>query len=153
MRTVEDRLASLERSNRRLRFSLVAVVALLSVGLLAGAAMMPAVQAVVRTRKLELVDNQGRTRAVLGMAAGQPTFSLADAQARPRVALTTGSVTGLQVFNISGDTLSMIGTVQNAPFVALQHPTSQGAVYIGLDGPFGFVEIVDPDGFLEFTAP
>lgn len=63
------------------------VVAVLALSTLAVAVQDPKAQ-VVKASRFELVDAEGRTRAVLGMSkGGSPEFDLRDAQGRPRALL------------------------------------------------------------------
>lgn len=150
--TIEDRLAKLERSNRHLRFSLIAVVALAAAGFIAGAAMMPAIGPNIRTRKIEIVDAGGRVRSVWTCVNGHPVLSFADAQARPRAALQLGEPTALRFWDAQGRPRAAIGMSQGYPVMALQG-VGPGNVGMGVDSDGGFIQVVDWLGNYQFEAP
>ena len=93
--TMEERVDRLERRNRQL---LVAVVAMVGVGVLAlfVAGRMATAQAGVetvdelRTKKLVIVDDDGQGRAALVVSEDGPGLFLLDVKGKPRVALTVG---------------------------------------------------------------
>jgi hypothetical protein len=62
---VEERLFRLERSNRRMKLINGALLTLLATGLLMGASY-ETVQQVVKTKRLEVLDTQGKVVAVIG---------------------------------------------------------------------------------------
>ena len=89
--TVDERLAHLERQNRRLAASAFAALMLALLSLLA-AFMRTERSEEVSTRKLRLVDERGVLRATLGPVEQGAAFGLvmSDAQGRPRAHIGVG---------------------------------------------------------------
>ena len=85
--TTEERLARLERKNRRLTLGLVLTAVAAGVVAAAGAARTGAVPEVVTARKFCLVDENGKARAGLFVFEGGPVFTLLDENDKPRVML------------------------------------------------------------------
>lgn len=98
-----DRMAVLERSNRRLKAAVSAIVAAAA----ACATLAMAGDQTVEARRVHLLDDDGKPRVLLSVRAG---LSMLDAKGRPRVVLSVdGEGPGLALY---GET-SQVGMIAN----------------------------------------
>jgi hypothetical protein len=103
LRALADRVLLLERSNRRLKASLSAIVvaaaALLTLGM--------AGDEPIKAKALHLLDDDGKPRVLLSVRAG---LSMLDREGRPRVVLNMdGEGPGLALYG----TTSQVGMIAN----------------------------------------
>jgi hypothetical protein len=86
--TTEERLARLERNNRRLTWALAltGLVAMLIVT--TGMAPTDAVPRQVKAGRFEVVDANGQVRALLGISGAGPGFCVYDEKGKVRAQLT-----------------------------------------------------------------
>jgi hypothetical protein len=110
-RTTEERLAGLERSLARARLGILALGALLVGALAAGAARVSVPSDELRTRRLVVVDVEGRPRVILGQ-------DRADADRISRAA-------GLFLYDVRG--------AERGGFSSF----ADGSVVLGRDAPHG----------------
>lgn len=100
---LSDRVATLERSNRRLR----AVVSTIAAAATAFATLAMAGDQVITAREVRLTDDSGKPRVLLSVRAG---LSMLDAQSRPRVVLSVDNDgPGLALYGES----SRVGMIAN----------------------------------------
>src|SRR5512134_2752458 len=101
--TLGDRVAALERSNRRLKAALSAFVASAA----ACATLAMAGDHTIEARRVHLLDDNGKPRVLLSVRAG---LSMLDEKGRPRVVLSIdGEGPGLALY---GET-SQVGMIAN----------------------------------------
>ncbi len=144
--STEYRLARLERSNRILMITLVTVLGLIGVLLISGAAD-PAGET-VRVHRLEVLDNDGRAYAVLGVDAdGSRGLFVNDEAGRVRLALVHDqSQSALYAMDSTGTI--RIGVAQFAHGgggVALHGEGGKGATVLYHKG-HGSLTFYDDDG-------
>lgn len=103
MRSLEDRIASLERSNRRWRFAVLAAVSAIA-GI---AAAKPSVSEIVRTKELEVVSAAGKTVALIrnNGTLGGATLALYGEKNKARIEITSQRDAG---------TIAVIGDANSA---------------------------------------
>lgn len=112
--------ARVERLERRMRVVVAGWVVSAVVFVLLGVAVQQAVSQseVVRARRIEVVDEAGRTRALLAARPGDgaPALHFLDATGRLRIALVTveGS-TGLSLYDAEGRTRIVLAILPDAP--------------------------------------
>ncbi|GMV07977.1 MAG: hypothetical protein AMXMBFR53_42520 [Gemmatimonadota bacterium] len=127
--TLERRVARLERRSR------VLTVALLLV--LGGAvAWRPQTQDVVRAHRVEVVDAQGRVRAVLDAREEGPSLRLMDASGVARASLADDAE-GTALYLRDGEGTTRVGVAQFAHGgggFALHGPEARGAAVLYLKG-------------------
>jgi hypothetical protein len=115
--SVEERLARVERSNRRLRVALAALVLGAGAAVATGATLAGAAQPEVRTRSLVIVDAQGHTRAQLGVYRGAVSLSLMGRGGGLRAFLSSGSrQTELGLLDPNGILQVRVGLRGSQPF-------------------------------------
>ncbi len=114
------RMERLERASRR--WKLVGLMGLASIAavVLMGQAAVPAVSDEVRTRKLVIVDDEGRPRAVLAAEKDGVTLSLADEAGTNRVVLGTSKEGAqLSLRDETGKTRARLGALRFEPALDL----------------------------------
>lgn len=100
MKSLEQRIEALERSNRRWRYGAVALM--LALGFSAAAKSPPSVVDVTRTRTIEIVNQQGIVVAkITATADGVPTAQFFKADGK--VAINLGVLGGSGFFTIYGE--------------------------------------------------
>ena len=133
---MEVKLSDLQRSNRRLKAMLGALV-LVGGGLIAMAQASPSATDVSQAREFLLRDDSGRVRAVLGTSPdGAVGFSLDDANGQTRVTLAVdrNGSPGLDLFDQSGKRRAIISLGQHGePGAGLYD--AQGKLRTSLDIP------------------
>ncbi|MBU4271382.1 MAG: hypothetical protein KKA28_05920 [Planctomycetes bacterium] len=135
--TIEERVAELERKNRRLTWMLTVAggtVALLAV-LTSCTGMTPAgnaPQESVTARQFVLVDEKGESRAELAVIGDMPGLALADENGKTRAQLTvTDKGPALELYNEKGKLIVAIGAPE--------------------DGGGGIVEVFNSSGIMVAT--
>ena len=88
-RTVEERLAVLERRNRRLTACLCLAGIAFALLVVSGAAEKTITADLIQTRKLEILDQGGRPRAVLDAVGEAPCLQLVDEHRNARAMFGT----------------------------------------------------------------
>jgi hypothetical protein len=113
--SLEERLGDLQRSNRRLRITIVAL-ALVGGALITMAQASPNSSEIVEARQFVLRDASGNVRAVLGSTPeGAVGLNLDDATGRMRVTLDVdyAGSPGLDLFDQSGKRRALISLGQH----------------------------------------
>jgi hypothetical protein len=119
--TIEERVARLERSNRRWRLLAVSALALLGTGGLL--AMRPAEPDELTLRKVVIVDAQGRQRVVLSGSG----LIFADSEEIPRIVMATldNGASAIQHFDAAGRRRIATGTFPDGGASVLQMDTER----------------------------
>ena len=122
-KTLEDRVSRLERSNRWL---VVACAVLVLLPLLAFTATRVQAVDLLRTKKLELVDDAGRVRASLSVVQNEPQFGLFDETGEPRVGVSAGS---LYLWGGTGDAgITLRISSHGSPYLSLSDAAGKSRV-------------------------
>ena len=123
--TMEERVDRLERRNRQL---LVAIAAMVGVGVLAVfvAGRMATAQASVetveevRTKKLVVVDDLGKVRAALAVTGDGPALLLLDTKSKPRATLSVfKDAPGFILRDANGEARAMLAVIGDGPGLVL----------------------------------
>lgn len=121
--TVEERLARLEGSNRRLRAALVVVVAGFAAALLMAAKTATSKDlAEIRSSAFILVDDRGLARAKLWLTKYGTEFDMNGEDGTPRVSILADNERvsgGLTVSDSRGRTRAGIGVIDDAPSILI----------------------------------
>jgi hypothetical protein len=124
------RLSELERSNRRLRKFMLAIVALSVVGLFTAAKAQES--RTVEAEKFVLVDSRGTVKAVLESKDATTALKFFDEQSRPVAEFSVdknGPAIGLQ--SASGESLTLSATKESTG-MAVVNAKTQIAVALGV---------------------
>jgi len=155
--TIEERLTQLERKNRRLTLALVVAGLATSLAVAVGMAAPGAVSEEVKAHQFNLVDENGKTRASLGMFKGGPSLTLFDENGNRRAALAVDPLavdkgnSSFSLFDEKGKPRVELGIVESGGggidvyntfdknVVSIQAGKANcGAVYVNkLDGSLG----------------
>jgi hypothetical protein len=138
MDTLEDRVAKLERENRRWKRGAVLVLAVLSGLVLMGQTPRPRVSDEVRTRSLVIVDQAGKERAALSAFKEGPRLSLWDEAGNERVALYANKDEGHLSLRdqVGNERASLQGGKDGAAlFLQDEAGKEQVSLYAGKEGP------------------
>jgi hypothetical protein len=121
MDTLESRVATLERENRRWKRGAVLALAVLGGLVLMGQAPRSRVSDEVRTRALVIVDQAGTMRVGLTAASEGPALALFDRAGNARAALCVNKAgTGLTLHDQEGETrASLIVPPDGSPILQL----------------------------------
>ncbi len=119
--TTEERLARLERKNRRLTLALVLMGVAATLVVTVGMERNEAVSEVVKARNFLLVDENGKTRAALEMIGDESSLVLSDKSGKERATLKVDNDFGpdLRMLDENGKTLAMLVVVKGDPFLDL----------------------------------
>jgi len=165
---IAARLAALERSHRRLRRWLAALVLVALAGLLAGAGD----DGVLAGRTLKLVDDQGRLRVLLTPASGL-SFLGADGRVRAILGLDADGAPGLVLYgdssrailnvNPDGPALALTGArgvlravlalVKGEPGLVFLDGEERERVHLGVDAGSGRGLLRAADGGTTWRVP
>ena len=149
--THENRIEQLEHRCRRLSAAVTALVVLMGVALLTGAAR-PEADGPVRTKKLEIIDSEGTVRIVLGEGDDHGYgVKLNDRSGKFRVALfESPRAAGLNITKGFAYTL-LVG--EDSSGFSLRDPkgTARAVVSVTQDG--AQMQLRDQEGKVVFAAP
>ena len=118
--TIEERLAQLERKNRRLTLALMSVgmAAVMAVAMGQGAPAV--VTQAVKARSFILVDDDGKVRGIFGVVKGGPLLSMYDENGKGRATLTVSSYgPGLTLRDENGKERATLTAVKPGPLLRL----------------------------------
>jgi hypothetical protein len=159
MRSIEERIAALERANGRLRAALAALLVVLAAAASA-AWMVEDVPEVVRARRLEIVDAEGSVAVAAGYAAGEGEggrfgfVEVKNAANAAQVLLSSDTDPDLgarvTVYNELGSEVAHLGTGEMAPR-GKEHGASLSLAFPG-QGGFS-VAASEPHTRLEVSGP
>ena len=133
-----DRLEALERSGRRWRAAAVGSTLALGAVVLGGAQVPGArPEKSIRTQSLSIVDANGRTRAVFGMAtAGGPSIALYEEDGTTRLGVGLARGTPLvRLCDAKGDVAIELDVVDSDPAIRLYDGRDQQRASLVLAGP------------------
>ncbi len=118
--TVEERLTQLERKNRRLTLAMLLTGVAAALVVMIGMARSDAVPDLVRAHRFELLDENGKMRAALGVDKDGPGLVLRDQNEKARAALAVykkGS--GLDLTDEAGKVRAALVVDKKGPWLAL----------------------------------
>lgn len=164
-----ERVTLLERSNRRLRATLLAII--VAAAALANLAM--AGDQTIKAKAVQLIDDDGKPRVLLSPRTG---LSLVDAKGRPRVVLNVdGEGPGLALYgetsqvgmiaNVNnagpaltmrdnqGRTRAMLAAIEPGPGLILWDGNDKESAILTSRGTGGALTLADSDGQPRWRAP
>ncbi|MCH8274174.1 MAG: hypothetical protein IH851_05230 [Armatimonadetes bacterium] len=139
-RTLEDRVARLERANRWLVLVCAGLVVLPMLAIVGWNATQDEqkVTDLIRARKFELVDGDGRTRVRLDTTDDQ-VMRLLNREGRTLASLYAAEESaGIIVFNPEGGTLAALGGDGSGSMLILDHPESNTS-FVAAESGFGLL--------------
>lgn len=148
---LESRIEALEKRTRLLVGALLVVT---SLTLLGAAASPEGDNQVVRAKRFELVDSEGRVRGELALQDGAPVFSLLDAAGRDRLSLHHDAG-GTALFIRDQEGVIRLGAAHfglGGGGFALHGPDSKGAAILYYDES-GSLSFYDTDGNRSLHLP
>ena len=126
MKSIEERVGDLEKSIRRYRAMVLGLVLALVAGIWAGPFLAWAWaegkdrEKIIRCQKLEVVDDQGKIRAILTVSKDAPVLALFDAQGKARVRLAEDKDgPGLELYDTREKLRTGLRVIKNAPVLTL----------------------------------
>jgi hypothetical protein len=126
-----ERLERLERDNRRLKGFAIAALAL-AVALTTIYATQPVPQRVT-AHEFDVVDSSGRARVSMGMALGEPSVSLSDAQGKVRAEMSIGPSGGPSICltDAEGQPRVSMGIASRNVFISIYDAAGNGRASMG----------------------
>ena len=146
--TIEDRLTRLERRNRRLTLALVLIGVVAALIVTTGMDRADAVPEKVTARRFELVDENGKVQAVLGVANDSPFLNLSDKNGKLRVGLgvTMGMVPSLSLFDDNGNPRAGLMVIKDSSILNLSDANGHVRANLGTTKNGGNVLLMDENG-------
>lgn len=148
--SLQDRIETLEESNRRMK-ALVLVVPLLVVFMGAEDADTPAAHTTLSTQELVLNDAEGNARAKLHVGDDGPHLIMLDEKGGVRVRLAASEQEGpaLWLVDSEGWTRGVFRSPQaESPVISLNNPEGKPFLMLGqnTDNGVGFIQMHDREG-------
>lgn len=117
---VKQRLAKLERQNRRMKLSAIASLVIVGAVMLTGQTSRQSTPSELRARSFILVDAQGRQRAILDLKKDEPGLALLDENGNVRALLSLvpeGPI--LDLIGTDGKSAARVDSLLNQPGLVL----------------------------------
>lgn len=155
MRTVEDRLAALERTGRRWRSAAAVLGVCVLVLVSRGAEQKPPTSEEVRTKMLRVVDAKGETVFLVGTNdAGEPSMRLLSEGKDAISAFAKGDFSTFRVHNLKGKPAIYLSTQgEDATVITSRDKEKSVGAGLGTRDGQGVVTIYDKNGTRIFEKP
>jgi hypothetical protein len=153
MDTIEDRLAKLERNNRRFWILCVAAAALFGVGLCLGQSQLSDGKAIaerlsiITAEKFVLVDKEGHARIMLSEEEDGPALRIADSDDRERLRIVVTKMgPAILFYGDDGNARVGLGTFGNTPRLDLFSDWGSVQMKVSKAGPTFLLSDKDEKG-------
>lgn len=160
---LDERIARLERenhrldrSNRRLKFGVLAVFGFAGAVLLMGQAASDNIPQVVRAHYFEVVNKDGKVAASMGLADGLPMLVLFDKGGTPRARMALeGDSVGLAFFDRNEKVRTVLAGRDNGPMaIAFYDRQGQARTTLGIDDKGSpSLQMYDENSNMQWSAP
>ncbi|MDD5222700.1 MAG: hypothetical protein PHE84_01805 [bacterium] len=152
--TIEERLGVLEKSVRHYRILVIGLVLALAASVWAGPLLVSCVRAggkgkdiekTIRCQKLEVVDDHGKTRAVLEVDSdGTPSLNFYDTQEKVRAGIEVTKLgSAIFLFGDQGEKQAQLQVNKDWPALFISDARGEKRAILGLDEGNPFLTLFD----------